>query len=152
MANPRNIGLLAANGDTSKKWGRPDRAVPYAGWLLTAGGLVIIPIALVVEGPPPTLDAPAVAGYLWLSLMGALIAYVLWFRGVGRLRAGAVSFLPLISPLVAAFLGWALLGEKLTQVQLVGFAIALIAVSAAQRTSPRPARHEELAPRMELQR
>lgn len=152
LAGIAGAASMAAGTVLSKKWGRPVGAVAYAGWLLTAGGIVIIPIALIVEGPPPALDTPAVAGYLWLCLIGALIAYVLWFRGVGHLPAGAVSFLPLISPLVAAFLGWAFLGENLTQVQLLGFAIALIALSAAQRTSPRPTHHDGPAPRMELQR
>lgn len=138
----------------SKKWGRPVGSVAYAGWLLTAGGAFGLPVALVVEGRPPPLDGPALAGYAWLSLLGALLAYVLWFRGVGRLPAGAVSFLPLISPLVAAVLGWALLSETLTLVQMLGFAIALVSVSAAQRApvpAPSPHSRDVAAPRKELQ-
>lgn len=121
----------------SKRWGRPTGAVAYAGWQLTAGGLVIVPVALVLEGPPPPLDAAAVAGYAWLSLVGALLAYVLWFRGVGRMPAGAVAFLPLISPLVALVLGWAVLRESVTAGQAVGFVLALLAVACAQLPSPR---------------
>lgn len=121
----------------SKRWGRPAGPVPYAAWLLTAGGLVILPVAWVAEGPPPSLDLAAVAGYSWLSLVGALMAYILWFRGVGHLPAGAVAFLPVISPLVAALLGWWLLGETLSPTQLAGFTLALVAVSSAQ-TAGRP--------------
>ncbi|WP_114907764.1 EamA family transporter [Ornithinimicrobium murale] len=120
----------------SKRWGRPVGPMSYAGWQLTAGGLVIVPLAVLVEGPPPQLDAAAIGGYAWLSLIGALLAYVLWFRGVGHLPAGAVAFLPVISPLVAALLGWLVLGESLTPVQLGGFTLALIAVSSAQRPGP----------------
>ena len=74
------------------------------------------------------------AGYAWLGLIGAALAYILWFRGVGSMPAGAVAFLPLISPLVAAVLGWLLLSETLTSFQGAGFALALLAVSCAQRT------------------
>lgn len=133
IAGVAGTASMGAGTVLSKKWGRPVSPVAYAGWLLTAGGLFGIPVALTFEGAPPPLDAEAVAGYAWLSLVGALLTYVLWFRGVGRLPAGAVSFLPLISPLVAAILGWALLRETLTPVQMFGFAIALMAVSAAQR-------------------
>lgn len=120
----------------SKRWGRPVGPVPYAAWLLTTGGLVILPIAWVAEGPPPSLDLAAVAGYAWLSLVGALLAYILWFRGVGHLPAGAVAFLPVISPLVAALLGWWALGETLSMIQLAGFTLALVAVSSAQTSGP----------------
>ncbi|MPV37042.1 EamA family transporter [Georgenia subflava] len=121
----------------SKRWGRPAGPVAYAGWQLTAGGLVILPVALWLEGPPPELDAAAVGGYLWLGLVGALVAYVLWFRGVGRLPVGAVAFLPLVSPLVATVLGWAVLDESLTAVQASGLALALVAVTCAQQVPVR---------------
>ncbi|WP_127573385.1 EamA family transporter [Georgenia faecalis] len=144
-------GVLAAVGGAlsmalgtvlSKRWGRPVGPVPYAGWLLTAGGLVIVPLALLTEGAPPALDGPALAGYAWLGVAGTLLAYVLWFRGVGRMPAGAVAFLPLISPLVATLLGGAVLAEALTPVQGVGFAVALLAVACAQWTPRRrPATH-----------
>ncbi|MDN5899623.1 MAG: DMT family transporter, partial [Brachybacterium sp.] len=128
---------MAVGTVLSKRWGRPVGHVAYAGWQLTAGGLVIVPLAIVVEGLPPLLDGFALAGYAWLGLVGAALAYTLWFRGVGAMPAGAVAFLPLISPLVAAALGWLVLGETLTPFQATGFALALLAVSCAQRTPPR---------------
>lgn len=131
---------MAVGTVLSKRWGRPAGPVPYAGWQLTAGGAVIVPLALLVEGPPPTLDGPALAGYAWLGLIGAAVAYTLWFHGVGRMPAGAVAFLPLISPLVAAVLGWWVFGERLTAFQGVGFMLALVAVASAQRMPTRPAR------------
>ena len=145
------IGVLAGISATlsmalgtvlSKRWGRPTGPVSYAGWQLTAGGLVILPIALLLEGPPPVLDGAAIAGYAWLSLVGGGLAYVLWFRGVGRMPAGAVAFLPLASPLVATVLGWAVLDEALTLVQGIGFTLALLAVACAQQTPARLARHQ----------
>jgi probable blue pigment (indigoidine) exporter len=135
---------MAVGTVLSKRWGRPVGPVPYAAWQLTAGGLVIIPLALAVEGGPPRLDGPALAGYVWLGLLGAALAYTLWFRGVGRMPAGAVAFLPLISPLVAAVLGWLVLGETLTLFQGAGFLLALLAVACAQRT---PARFIPVEPR-----
>lgn len=133
---------MAVGTVLSKRWGRPVGPTAYAGWQLTAGGLVIAPVALAVDGRPPHLDGPALAGYAWLGLIGAALAYVLWFRGVGRMPAGTVAFLPLISPLVAALLGGLVFGEALTAFQAAGFLLALLAVACAQwspaRRGPRP--------------
>lgn len=134
LAGLGGVTSMAVGTVLSKRWRPPVGPVAFAGWQLTAGGLVILPLAIDVEGAPPVLDAQAVAGYAWLTLVGGLLAYVLWFRGLGRMPAGSAAFLPVLSPLVAAMLGFLVLGEQLTAVQLGGFALALIAVVAAQRS------------------
>ncbi|MFE2354849.1 EamA family transporter [Streptomyces parvulus] len=118
----------------TQRWGRPDGVGPLAltGWQLTAGGLLIAPVALLVEGAPPALDAPAAGGYLYLALANTAVAYWLWFRGIGRLSATQVTFLGPLSPLTAAVVGWAALGETLTPVQLAGMALAFGATLAGQ--------------------
>lgn len=129
----------------TRRWGRPDgvNAVTMAGWQLATGGLVLVPLSLAVEGLPPALDLPAVGGYAWLCVVGALLSYPIWFNGIGKLPVVAVSFLPLLSPAVATTLGWLFLGEALTLWQGFGFMLALIAITAAQlpsrgaRSSPR---------------
>ncbi|MGW9825894.1 putative blue pigment (indigoidine) exporter [Brevibacterium pityocampae] len=122
----------------TKRWGRPPgvSSLGLAGWQLIAGGLVLLVPALVIDGVPAGIDAPAVAGYLWLGLVGALLTYTLWFSGIRRLPVTATALLGLLSPLVAAVLGAAIAGEALTPVQLVGFAVALTAMLAGQLPSP----------------
>ncbi|RMI35534.1 EamA family transporter [Nocardia stercoris] len=118
----------------TKKWGRPDgvSAVGLAGWQLTAAGLVLLVPALAIDGIPPGIDVPAIGGYLWLGLIGALLTYTLWFSGIRQLPVTATALLGLLSPLVAAVLGAAVAGEGLTAVQLTGFALALTAMVAGQ--------------------
>ncbi|MFD3826759.1 EamA family transporter [Streptomyces sp. NPDC058625] len=118
----------------TKRWGRPEGVGPLAltGWQLTAGGLLIAPLALLVEGAPPALDAPAIGGYLYLALANTALAYCLWFRGMGHLTATQVTFLGPLSPLTAAVLGWAALDETLTPLQLTGMALAFGATVAGQ--------------------
>ncbi|MEU9355840.1 EamA family transporter [Streptomyces griseoloalbus] len=143
------LGVLAALASTAsmstgtvltKRWGRPEGVGPLAltAWQLTAGGLLIAPLAFLVEGAPPALDAPAIGGYLYLALANTAIAYWLWFRGIGRLTATQVTFLGPLSPLTAAVVGWAALGEALTPLQLAGMALAFGATVAGQITA-RPA-------------
>ena len=126
--------LLMALGVTlTKRWGRPGGVGPVAlaGWQLTAGGLVLLPLALLVEGVPSDIDLPAAGGYLWLGLVGGLVAYALWFRGIGRLPVTATALLGLLAPLVAALVG-AAMGEHFGPLQLCGFALALAALVAGQ--------------------
>ncbi|MFG3032606.1 EamA family transporter [Streptomyces sp. NPDC048253] len=137
------LGVLAALASTAsmsagtvltKRWGRPDGVGPLAlaGWQLTAGGLLIAPLAFVVEGAPPALDGRAVGGYLYLALANTAVSYWLWFRGIGRLTATQVTFLGPLSPLTAAVVGWAALGQALTPLQLTGMALAFGATVAGQ--------------------
>ncbi|KUO22043.1 EamA family transporter [Streptomyces dysideae] len=137
------LGVLAALASTAsmsagtvltKRWGRPEGVGPLAltGWQLTAGGLLIAPLAVLIEGAPPALDGRAVGGYLYLALANTAVAYWLWFRGIGRLTATQVTFLGPLSPLTAAVVGWAVLGEALTPVQVVGMGLAFGATVAGQ--------------------
>ncbi|MGH3503804.1 MAG: EamA family transporter [Nocardioidaceae bacterium] len=152
------LGVLAGLGGTAsmstgivltRRWGNPVGPVAFAGWQLAAGGLFLLPLALLVEGPPPHLPLPAIGGYAWLGLIGALLAYTLWFRGIGTIPVTAVSFLTLLSPVVATTLGWAVLGEGLNATQAAGFALALVSVVAAQTP---PHRRRRPAPPQDLPR
>ncbi|MFK4542957.1 putative blue pigment (indigoidine) exporter [Streptomyces tendae] len=149
------LGVLAAVASTAAmstgtvlagRWGRPDGVGPLAltAWQLTAGGLLLAPLALLVEGAPPALDGPAVGGYLYLALANTALAYWLWFRGIGRLSATQVTFLGPLSPLTAAVIGWAALGEALGPVQLAGMGLAFGATLAGQ-TVPRTPRTQPVA-------
>ena len=122
----------------TKRWGRPDgvSALSLAGWQLTGAGLLLIVPALVIDGVPAGIDATAVAGYSWLGLVGGLAAYVLWFEGIRRLPVTPTTLLGLLSPLTAALLGHVIAGEALTPLQLLGFALALTAMSAGQLAPP----------------
>ncbi|MFC7550444.1 EamA family transporter [Plantactinospora sp. GCM10030261] len=122
----------------TKRWGRPAGVGPtaFAGWQLTAGGLFLLPVTLLVEGSPPAIDAAAALGYLWLGLVGGLVTYVLWFRGITSLPVTNVAVLGLLSPLVAAALGAVLLGQTLGPIQLAGFALSLAAIVAGQLPAP----------------
>lgn len=118
----------------AKRWGRPEgvSAIGLAGWQLTAAGLVLLGPALLLDGVPSGIDGPAIVGYAWLGLVGALFAYTLWFAAIRRLPVTATALLGLLSPLVAAILGAVIAGEALTAIQLAGFALALAAMVAGQ--------------------
>ena len=131
---------MALGVTLAKRWGRPDgvSAIGFAGWQLAAGGVVLVPLSA-LEGTPEAIDAGGAAGYLWLGLVGGLLAYTLWFRGIGRLPVTSVAMLGLLSPIVATALGVVVLGETFTPLQLAGFALALMAILGSQLPEPRTA-------------
>jgi probable blue pigment (indigoidine) exporter len=144
------LGLLAGLVGTvsmalgvvlTKRWGRPAPLLSFTGWQLSAGGLFLLPLALAVEGVPQSVTATNLAGFGYLALVNTALGYALWLRGIERLPATSVSFLALMSPVVATALGWAVLGETLTGLQLAGMALALVSLVAAQlpRRSAAPA-------------
>jgi probable blue pigment (indigoidine) exporter len=154
LAGLVGAAAMAAGTVLTKRWGRPDGVGPLAftGWQLTAGGLLIAPVALLGEGLPPALDGRNVAGYAYLALANTALAYVLWFRGIGRLPAASVSLLTFLSTVSAAVLGWIALGQSLGGWQLLGMALALGGTLAGQRpprTERGRIRRVPLAPRTE---
>ena len=117
----------------SKRWTSPEPLLATTGWQLVAGGLLLTPVMLIVEGPPPSnLTTQNIAGLAYLSFIGAAFAYALWFRGIRELTPTNVTFLSLLSPVVATLVGWLALNQQLSPLQLLGALIVLAALISAQ--------------------
>ncbi len=109
----------------TRKWRPPVSALTFTAWQLTAGGLLLAPFALIAEPPLPPLDPTTLAGLAWLGLIGAALTYFFWFRGIERLGPSAVTSFGFLSPLTAVLLGWIVLGEALSPMQMLGALIVL---------------------------
>jgi probable blue pigment (indigoidine) exporter len=112
----------------TKHWGRPEgmSLLGFTGWQLTLGGLMLLPIALWYEDFPEVLTVLNISGYAYLSLVGGVFGYFVWFRGIEKLNPVTTSFLGFLSSVSACLLGYLILGQSFTQLQLVG-SIAIIA-------------------------
>lgn len=128
------VGLLAAVGANlsfavgvvlTKRYAAPPNRIAATGWQLLIGGAILLPLMVVVEGAPPSLSERNLVGFAYLSLIGTALAFVVWFNGIRRLPAVAPPLLGLAAPVTGAVLGWAILDQSLTPLQLVGFAIAI---------------------------
>ena len=123
----------------SRRWQPPVSALTFTAWQLTAGGLLLLPVALWLEPPLPALSAANWIGFAWLGLVGAALTYIVWFRGVARLESSAVAPLTFLSPVTAVILGWALLGQSLSVPQIVGIVVVIASIwlsQHAQRGAP----------------
>jgi probable blue pigment (indigoidine) exporter len=72
---------------------------------------------------------------------------MVWFTGIERLPAAAPPLLGLAAPVTGAVLGWLVLGQSLSPLQLVGFAITLATIAYAAGTPVDRARSRSASPR-----
>nr|WP_199234300.1 MULTISPECIES: EamA family transporter [Achromobacter] len=121
----------------SRRWQPPVSALAFTSWQLTAGGALLLPVALLAEPALPPVTTLNVLGIAYLGLIGAALTYVIWFRGLARLEPAVVSSLGFLSPVSAVLLGWALLDQRLSAAQMAGMVIVVGSVWLSQRVQRR---------------
>lgn len=126
---------MAAGTVMTRVWAPPVSSLTFTAWQLTAGGILLVPVALLAEPMLADVTAANVAGMAYLGLIGAALTYFLWFRGIARLGPGALAPLGLLSPATAVLLGWAVLGQSLTALQGAGMVMVLASVWLGQRAA-----------------
>ncbi|MEM9036834.1 MAG: DMT family transporter [Actinomycetota bacterium] len=135
-----SVGLLAALGAnvsfsagvvaTKRLPSFPDQIVS-TGFQMLIAAVALAPISLLAEGPPPTISPVNALGFAYLSVIATGAAFVIWFTGISRLPTQAPPVLGLAAPCTGAALGWLLLGEDLTAIQVLGFATTIGAIGYA---------------------
>jgi len=135
------LGLCAAFGTTismavgvvlTRRWNPQSQLLGFTGWQLLIGGILILPLALILEPSLDKLTFTHYAGYLYLCLIGTMVAYALWFRGIERITPVAVSSLALLSPITALLIGWIFLDQHLSTTACMGALLVLLSVTALQ--------------------
>lgn len=124
---------MAAGTVLSRRWQPKASPLAFAGWQLTAGGLLLLPAALLLEPPLAALTPTNVAGLIWLGPFGAAVTYWLWFRGIARLNPASVSMLGMLSPVTAVTIGGLWLGETLSTPQAIGAVLVFASIIVGQR-------------------
>lgn len=131
---------MAAGTVLSRHWQPPVSPLAFTAWQLTAGGLLLVPVAFFLEPPLPPLTPANLFGLTYLGLIGAALTYIIWFRGVSRIEPSVVSSLGFLSPAMAVILGWAILGQQPGPLQIIGILIVIGSVWLSQRAQL-PAHH-----------
>jgi probable blue pigment (indigoidine) exporter len=116
----------------SRHWRPPVSALTVTAWQLTAGGILLFPIALIFEPALPTLTLNNWLGFAWLGIISGAVTYVIWFRGLERLGPTSVSPIGFLSPVVAVLIGWLALDQSLSVLQIVGIVVVLASVWISQ--------------------
>lgn len=118
----------------TRKWRPPVSNLTFTAWQLTAGGILLLPVAYALEPALPAPTAVNVMGMAYLGLIGAALTYLLWFRGLARIEPSAAASLGFLSPVVATLLGWLALGQSLAPAQIAGFITVLFSIWLSQRS------------------
>ena len=134
------MGISSVGFILAKKWSSGQPIVDTTAWQLVAGGLLLLPFAWLIQGPPPALDRQAVLGFGYLSVVATAIAFLAWFSGLRHLPSGTVGLLGLLNPVAGVILGTLLAAESLGIQSLGGMALVLCGVLLgllANRAQPR---------------
>lgn len=129
----RSLAQLAVIGGTisyafAAAWARKTMAglspqVSAAG-MLTGASLIIVPVAIVIDGVPQVPALPqtwAAIGYF--GVIGTAIAYLLYYKIIAQAGSGNAMIVTLLIPPVAITLGALVLGERLAPEAFAGFAL-----------------------------
>jgi probable blue pigment (indigoidine) exporter len=99
---------------------------------LAVGGVILLPIAVVVEGWPHASVRAGVT-VLWLAAVNTAGVFFLYNHALRALPALQVSAIVTCSPLVTALLATLFLGERLGVVQIIGMVIVIGGIVLVQR-------------------
>ena len=129
------VGALSMACGTvlSRRWQPPVSPLTFTAWQLSAGGILLLPLAFWFEPALPKLSVHNLMGFIYLGLIGSAFTYLLWFRGLARIDPAVISTLGFLSPMIAVLLGWWVLGQDLSPAQITGVLIVLGSVWLGQR-------------------
>jgi probable blue pigment (indigoidine) exporter len=117
----------------TRRWVTDEGVLVITSWQLVAGGIVLVPVALVVEGGPPAMDPQTLAAFAFVSLIATTLAYSAWFAGLHHLPASTVGLIGLLNPVTGVILGTVLAAEVLGPRQAIGIALVLTGILVGQR-------------------
>ncbi|MET4633389.1 EamA family transporter [Kaistia defluvii] len=129
---------MACGSVLTRLWQPPVSPLTFTAWQLTAGGILLLPLAYWLEPALPPLTGANIVGFVYLGLIGAALTYTLWFRGIERLGPATVSPLGFLSPLTAVILGWWWLDQTLSPAQWLGMVAVLGSIWFGQRAQQTP--------------
>ncbi len=120
--------LIALASQWMQRW-PVDDLLGLTAWQLTLGGILLVPLAWVLEGPPPLPQGMQLPGLAYLVLAGTALAYWAWLWALRHLGTERLGMLALVNPVVAVSLGVILVGEQLSLWQWLGIGLILSAIA-----------------------
>jgi drug/metabolite transporter (DMT)-like permease len=107
--------------------------------MLTGASLVMLPLAMLVDGPPALPQDPVTYGAVaYFAVIGTALAYLLYYRVLAAAGSGNAMLVTLVVPPVAIVLGWLVLDERMPPSVFAGF--GLLVLGLILMTPPRRAR------------
>jgi drug/metabolite transporter (DMT)-like permease len=139
-ADPVGIGLLlvaavawACGSLFARRAPLPDRPLVGTGMQMVAGGLVCLVVSAATgefaDLQLARISAPSLVGLAYLIVFGSWVGFAAYVWLLRSARTTLVSTYAYVNPVVAVFLGWAILNETITLRTLVAGGIVVAAVA-----------------------
>ncbi len=112
-----------------KRWGHEADPVSFNAFAMGAGAVVLTVVSLAAR---ETWSVPSwpegIGSILYLALAGSVATFVTFLWLLKRIEATSMSYIALITPIVAVFLGVSLGNEGLDPLIFVGAAVTLVGI------------------------
>jgi len=125
----------------SKRWGE-GASLSGIGWQMLFAGAANMLFALAIRDPARVVwTARGIEAIVYLVLFGSLVGYTSYIWLLGHVPTSKVSTYAYVNPVVALFLGWLVLHERIDRYMLAGsvIVIASVALVTAAKVHPRSA-------------
>jgi drug/metabolite transporter (DMT)-like permease len=135
--------LWASGSFYSTRLPLPDDALVSTAWQMLLGGLGMIIVGF-IAGEGSGLDLSAFSGdsilaFSYLTVVGALLAYTAYTWLLRNAPISTVATYAYVNPVIAIFLGWAILSEEITATVVAGAVLIVVSVAAVVREESRKA-------------
>jgi drug/metabolite transporter (DMT)-like permease len=128
----------------AKKW-KSGEVDPFSAtaWQMTFAGLANLVIAFTLQDFARAVWTPrGIGAVVYLIIFGSWVGYTAYIWLLGHAPMSKVSTYAYVNPIVAVFLGWLVLHERVDKYMLAGSAIiiaSVVAVTSAKVSSRKPA-------------
>ncbi len=96
------------------------------GGSMLVGGIVTLSIHFIFESDMPLIwSTTSIGALIYLTLIGSALAFSIHFWMLLHVEATTVSFVTIVSPVVALFLGYIVLSENLSWLQFAGSVLVI---------------------------
>lgn len=108
-------------------------ALVSAAYQMIAGGLGFVILVLIFQEPAPTPTTEAWFAWVYLVLIGAVVAFTSYIIALRLLPTKIVMTYAYVNPVLAVFLGWIILDETVTAWTIGGAILVLMGVAGVFR-------------------
>jgi drug/metabolite transporter (DMT)-like permease len=108
-------------------------AIVSAAYQMLFGGLAVAILSFSFREPMPNPTGTAWLGFAFLLVFGSLISFTSFLKALHMLPTRLVFTYGYVNPVIAAFLGWLVLGERIAGPTLAGASLVLLGVAGAFR-------------------
>ncbi len=145
--------VWAVGSVLSRRWQGGMDAFTATGWQMSIGGFLNLGIAFLLGEPAKAQWTMRGLGAIaYLVVFGSLVGYTAYIWLLKHVPTSKVGTYAYVNPVIAVFLGWYFLGERVDGYIAAGTAIIIVAVALATSAKVKPqvgAEHEPELPACE---